>query len=469
MPSLSSKFSDLLSGMLSGNQNGKPDIASLVAAGSGTAMASVCAIGLLQIQQLSGGLWSVISIIIAALLCLYLARIFSRLSEVVPSGAGLIAFLSRGFNPQIGIAVVVPYLFLMLFLVGFESLIVGTLLERITGMPVLPTAIAFIFLTWAICRAGIRTGYSVQILTTAALFLSLSGLSILAILSAIDQGRLLESVLPPAPSFNNFVAAIGQAMFLFLGFELLTSHIEVAKPGAVKKALPLSVGVLFLFYCLMALGFACMVMQPITEPGLLFIPQLAIAEQMGGVIAVTVVAIICTLASFTSFNGALLALSRFIYALAVQGKLPRRLAIVDRRSMTANAALNALLVAALACTLVMYFLELFDLVILAAAVTASWVYFSSALVYSRHPFAQSNKVAAVWPAWCIAAVLLILGIGVIVDSQSKKVDLIILLCCFYAVGLVMATRTTKKQKSRREQNTTLARAQVPTAGGHEPL
>ena len=434
-------------------QRRHPGTPSLVAAGSGTAMASVCAIGLFQIEQLVGGLWSVLAILIAASLCVFLAKVFSRLAAVLPSGAGLIAFISRAYSRKAGVAVVVPYLFMMLFLVGFEALIVGGLLEYLSGIPPMVGAVCFVIVTWLVCRSGLKIGYQAQSWTTAALFFGLVGVSMLALLEAGANGQLLESLLPGHPRIDHFFTAIGQALFLFLGFELLTSHVEVAKPGAVSRSLFLSVVVLFVFYAAVSLGLSSLDAALIaTQPDQLFIPQLAIAAQSGSTTMVIGVAIICALASFTSFNGALLALSRFIYALAVQGTLPKSLAQLDRQNLTAKPALNLLLFAALLSTLIMASFRLYELAILAAAVTASWVYAISVFAYERPPFVRGGVIRRSI-SWAIAVILLGLGIAVIDSAGNQQRLLIVFLLLSYGFGLGMAWQASRRQQNKPTRKT----------------
>src|SRR5262245_11553981 len=330
-----------------------PGRGALLAAGSGTAMASVCAIGLFHIEQLVGGLWSVAAVGVAGVLCALLARVFTRLSDVVPSGAGLLAYVSRGLGRHTGVVMVAPYLILMLFLVGFEALIMGALLAHLLPIPALIGAMLFLIGTWAVCRAGLRIGYRVQALTTSALFVCLVGLSIAAVIDAASRGDLTVRLLPSVPSPTAFVVAVGQALFLFMGFELLTSHVEVVPTRVVGPALLGSVVVLTIFYAVVSLGFSCLTGLPEARARL-FVPQLAIAEQTGSTGVTVLVAAVCVLASFSSFNGALLALSRFIYALAAQGMLPRRLSKMEPRTLTARAALAALLGLALGFTAAIY-------------------------------------------------------------------------------------------------------------------
>ena len=408
-------------------------------------MASVCAVGLLQIEQTLGGIGAVAAISIAGLLCLVLARALARLTTILPSGAGLIAFLSRAFGRPIGIVVVVPYLFLMLLLVGFEALIVGELVARLLPIPVIVTAIGFLVLTWAVCRAGIQIGYLAQAMTTLALFACLTGISVVTLLVAYQQGDLLIRLYPTVPTLTNFIAGIGQSLFLFMGFELLTSHVEVADQQAVNSALSGSVGVLTLFYAIAALGFACLPALPQTHSGFV-LPQLLLAEQTGRLEVILLIIITGLLASFSSFNGALLALSRFTYALASQGLLPRQLAKLESRTLTARPALQLLLGLTVSFTIIIYLLAWYQAVILAAAVAAALVYAAVLWARERLPFREKERTYfQQFVSMVIAFGLVGLGVGVMVTAADVWQSILLLLAIAYGTTMLLLM---KRQPAR---------------------
>ena len=116
----------------------------LLAAGCGTAVASVCALGLVQIQRSLPGPWAVAAVVTAGAACAVLARALGRLGEVVPSGAGLPAYLSRAFGRRVGLRLALPYLFLMIALAGIETRIVGTVLGAALGVPAWMCGLAFL-------------------------------------------------------------------------------------------------------------------------------------------------------------------------------------------------------------------------------------------------------------------------------------------------------------------------------------
>lgn len=422
-----------------------PGTAALLATGCGTAIASVCAIGLAQIEQLLGGIWSVAAVLTAGLCCAALARALGRLSAIVPSGAGLLAYLARGLGRRAGLVIAVPYLLLSLFLVGAEAIIVGVLLARLLPIPVAAGALGFLFGTWALCRTGMRVGYRAQAIATWSLVAALSGISAAALAGAAQRGELCARLLPPAPSAGHFVAGVGQALFLFMGFELVTSHAEVAAtPGAVRRALTLSVGVLASFYALVSLGFSAVGVDH-AAVGYRFAPQLAIAERTLGPGGAALVIALSILASFTSWNGGLLALSRFTAALAAQGMLPRRLGKLEPRTLVARDALSALLGLGVVFTAVVGLTDALEPSILAAAVAAAFVYAAVLLVRERAPFVEPLRGRAarlVSPALALA--LGGLGVAVIVDARAARPGVLALLLLAYGAAWVASRRTARR-------------------------
>jgi amino acid transporter len=408
---------------------------------SGTAMASVCAVGLLQMEQLVGGLWSVLAIAIAGGLCVVIGIALGRLSSVVPSGAGLLAYFARALDRRIATLLMISYLFVMLLLVGVEAIIVGILLAELTALPTLAGALLFLLVTWLVCLRGIHVGYRSQAIATVALFTSLVALSIAAIAAAAARGDVGPMLVPAPPSAVAMITAVGQAIFLMMGFELVTSHAEVAAPRAVGRALWLSVVVLVVFYSVLALGLASLTTLPTLDPDHPTVPQIALAAQAGhGAVMIGVVGI-CLLASFTSFNGALLGISLFSRALARQGVLPRWLSRVDPRTMTARPALHALFAVTTLFTLLTYALALYQAAILGAAIVTAGIYGAVLCARERPPFREpARRRTRAWLSLIVAAGFAGLGLGVFSDAGSTRWTLAALLLVILGVAVFAALR-----------------------------
>lgn len=423
-----------------------PSTEALLATGCGTAVASVCTLGLFQIERLLGGVWSAAAVAVAAALCLWLAAALSHLTHTLPSGAALLAPLSRALGPPPALLLTVPYLLMTLFLLGAESIVVGLLLKTPTGLPAPLGAAAFLLLTYALCRAGVRLSLRAQSLATWSLLLSLMALSIAATTQVARTGAL--RLLAPAPTPLRFLTAVGQALFLFMGFELLTAQAGAAPPRRIGHALRGCVLILGLFYATVALGFSCLDPRALVGAEAALLPQLAMAQQAGGPAAVLLIIGLSLLASFTSINGALLSLSRLSAALASQGVLPRAMARIDGRSLMPRAALQALLGAALLSTAAIFWLHLLPPAIFAAAVTAAGVYAGLALSRARPPFSPRPAPLGLRLFACgLAALLLVLAIGVVADAgPHQRATLALLLLCYGAAAALVWARARRGRR-----------------------
>ena len=398
-----------------------PGSVTLVATGCGTAIACVCALGLGEIDRRLGGLWSVLAVVCAALLCAALARALGRLSAVVPSGAGLLAYLSRGLGRRWSLLLMLPYVALVIAVVAVEARIVGAVSARLLPIPPAAGALVFLVFTWAIARSGVRLGLRAQAVATAVLMIGFSVLAFASVMAAARRPDFIAQLVPSPPSALALLGGIGQALFLFMGFELVTNQAEqVRAPGAIASALSRSVRLLTFFYALAALGFSTRVPAPAGTGGdgnaAWLTPQLGLggAESSIGAAAI---GILCLLASFTSFNGALLTLSRLIYALAAQGVLPRRLARMDARRMVPPDALAALLAAVVALTFLLTTHALINAVLAGSAAAAGLVWAAAVAVRERPPFAEPGRsrrhqVAAL----ALASLFLVFGLGALAQS-----------------------------------------------------
>jgi amino acid transporter len=398
-----------------------PGQGTLVATGCGTAIACVCALGLGEIDRRLGGIWSVIAVVCAAALCAALARALGRLATVVPSGAGLLAFLSRGLGRRWALLLMLPYVVLVIAVVAVEARIVGAVSARLLPIPPAAGALAFLVFTWAVARSGVRPGLRAQAVATGVLMIGFSGLALATVIAAARRPDFLAQLLPARPPTLALVGGVGQALFLFMGFELVTNQAELTRaPGAISSALSRSVRLLTFFYALAALGFSARGHGPVASGGGgdagWLTPQLG----LGGVdssIGAALIGILCVLASFTSFNGALLTLSRLIYALAAQGMLPRRLARLDPRRMVPADALAALLAAVVALTFLLTTHALINAVLAGAAAAAGLVWAAAVAVRERPPFAEPGRSRRHQiGALALASLFLVFGLSALAQS-----------------------------------------------------
>lgn len=422
-----------------------PPAWALLSTSCGTAVASVCALGLFAIESLVGGVWSPLAVLIAGALCWFLARRIAHLYQVLPSGAGLLAQLSRGLGRRAGLLLVVPYLTLTLLLVGAEASLCGLLLARILPLPPPLGSALFLGGTWALCRAGLHLGELAQALCTAALMLGLAGLALVLVHEASLQGQLSARLATPAPSPIAFVAAVGQALFLFMGFELVTFQAAGGQPHRVRLVLLTSVVLLAGFYALVSLGISCLPERPapLDLSHGLFAPQLLLAQRGGPLVVMAVVGL-SLLASFTSFNGALLTLSRFAYALASQGLLPAGLARIDPRTQVPRRALDGLLIFSLIATALLMVTRALLPAIVAAASGAALLYAGTCFARERGPFGTgTQRRLRRFGGYGLGLLLGGLGIGALIDAPEggSRATAVALVALSYLGALLLVRRS----------------------------
>lgn len=373
-------------------QQATTDVGVLLASGCGTAVAAVCAAGIVSITGSAPGLWALLAVLTAGGLAWLLAGCFARLAQAVPSRAGLLAYLGRGLGRRAALLLTLPYLLASLFLVGSEASVVGQLLARTLGGPVPAYAVGFLFFTWLLCRQGVRLSLRLQALCTWLLLFALSGVALYVVADAAQRGLLVARLARPTPSLVAFITAVVQALFLFMGFELITSQGEPVSAPTLRTALRGSVLLLTLFYGLLSVALVASGLPDphgATGPTLstAAVPQLVLAEQAAGRAAVWTIAGLSLLASYTSFNGALLAFSRLAAALAALGYLPRRIAQLDSHSLLPRQALTALLLVGLLSTALVLRFDLLLPTILATAPLAALVYAGIAWAQQAPAFA----------------------------------------------------------------------------------
>jgi APA family basic amino acid/polyamine antiporter len=272
-------------------------------------------------------------------------------------------------------------------------------------------------------------------------------------------GRLAAQLLPPVPPASHFVAGVGQALFLFMGFELITSHSEVAsRPDAVRRSLLISVGLLTSFYVLLSLGFSCVAVD-VADVGVRYAPQLALVDRSLGPAGELLVIAISLLASFTSWNGGLLALSRFTAAVAAQGMLPRRFAAIDPRSLVPRAALSALLITGLLSAGLVGAFGLLDAAIFAAAAAAALVYAAVAWVRERAPFRERERAPIRSGLGALLALALTgLAAAVLIDAGPARAAASSLLLGAYGAAWLAARKLAPRSAPRPRVDSELAHA-----------
>jgi len=413
----------------------------LLALGTGTSIACVCMLGVAMIHASAPGLWSLAVVAVAYAVCRRLAGVLAHLVKTVPSGAGMFAFVARAWGPAAGVAAIAPYAILMIVLGALEALVAGHLLRR--WMPVSAPAAALVLLasSWAICVVGIRLSSRIQAFAT---WLLVAGIAIVATHLLLDASGTVGwpgTLLTPAPSPAAFASAVGQAIFLFMGFELLCTHVESSDVPAVSWALRRTVLVLAIVYGFVLLAVSPQATSVLPDPGIAGL--LAQFTGASGDAAALLVLALCLLASMTSLNGAFMGVSRLVAAMARQRVLPPALAVVHAPAMVPRRALTLLLALCAMAVVAIDHSGGYRVVIHAASVAAATLYALALLVRGRPPFAPANEPrvrAAALADKGLAALLVAVAAGVLVDAGESLRAVSTMLVVTLGAGLLAALR-----------------------------
>jgi amino acid transporter len=164
---------------------------------------------------------------------------------------------------------------------------------------------------------------------------------------------------------------------------------------------------------------------------------------------VLAVVLLSLLASYTSFNGALLTLSRFAYALAAQGLLPRSLAALDPRTHVPQRALDGLLGFSLLATVVLLWTRALVPVIVAAAACAAALYAGVTLARERDPFKAPQRSRARRLVGTGLGVLLVgLALGALGDvpAGASRITAVALVLLAYGAAASLAHRLARRTR-----------------------
>lgn len=432
----------------------------LLAVGTGSAIASICVLGIVAVQHSAPGIWSVVAIAAAFVICRVLAGVFAELVRVVPSGAGMFAFTARAWGPAAGMFFIAPYVTLMIFLGATESLIVGHLLHKTLTLPATWIALAFLTISWLICVMGFRLGFGVQALAT--------GLLVMGILvwcawvfwqvdTRSDWALVATRLWVAPPTLAASASAVGQALFLFMGFELVILHVESTRAARIAWALKATLVLLAVVYAiaLIALNLSGSGNNIVWGAGE-FLPSFNAPPGSETRTSTYAAIALCLLASITSLNGSFMGLSRLVAAMGSQGVLPRAFAVIHLPSRAPRRALGALLSACGFCVVVIDYFNIYRAVILAAAFAASSLYALALLNRERPPFRQvregpMSRTRAIEFATnrVMVALLAGIGVGVLVDAGDSAIAVAILIGIAYAGGMLAALRLRSQLRRQR--------------------
>jgi amino acid transporter len=351
----------------------------VVSTGAGMALATVSYSASMELATLVLGDSAWIAILLSGVLCALAGACFAELSGMYPTAAGIKLFIQHAFNEKAAMLFATLYIVVALSVVGAETFVLARVLHDGTGLTAVPPwawGLTFLVLVLGLNVVGIRIAGTFQDILAYSMFAILIATSIYAIVAA--PGHLHTPVMPGPPA--SFAKAVAVGVFLYVGFEWVTPLAEeVTDQKLISRGLFWTIWLLFLTYALFNAGLT-MTMAPAIQAhpqdpmfaplidaainkgalpagldraaltydqakqafGTSVVPHVLFYKYMFGGAGIVLIIVLSLMASVTSFNAGTITASRFMYALARDGSLPKVFSRISIRFATPYMALIGL-------------------------------------------------------------------------------------------------------------------------------
>jgi amino acid transporter len=358
----------------------------VTSASAGMALATSCYIAGFQVATILVGELAWISVLIAGVLCLLSAMCFAELTSQYPTAAGIKLFIQRAFNEKAAIIIGTFYVILGISMVGAESYLLSSVLVNAFQVvnPMVDRAfwmVFFVVVVGAINYRGVKlTGFVQDVMT----YVMISFIIVVSIYSIFKYGVDIKPALA-SPKFTlaNVINAAGVGVFLFVGFEWVTPlSEETTDYRLIGKGMFIAIGLLTITYALFTVGM-WIGLTPEQRLSGTPIPHILFGQNLFGKVGIALFMVMSILASVTSFNSGLLNTSRFSYAMSRDNVLPASFSKLHPDYATPWVSILALMVFALAVSLLILFTGKYLFIIVMAAALECFIYVVMAICVIR--------------------------------------------------------------------------------------
>ncbi|HEY6297276.1 MAG TPA: APC family permease, partial [Streptosporangiaceae bacterium] len=298
---------------------------------TGLAFAAINFLGIAQMLGYVRGPLAWAAVLAAGLVILAVRALFSELNGMYPTAAGIRLWMARAMNDRLALVITFTYMAAIILVIAADAFIIGEAIAYALGNG---RAVALIYVaallglaTWLNLRGIKLVGAAEKIITTVVVALTI----------AVGAAALFRHggspAHPGAAVHGSPVSALILGIFLYTGFEWVTTNSEeVAKPKIIPKAMLVAIGALAASQALFAVAMG--VTLDHAQLGTAY-PQLLVAQAALGHAGLLLMLAVTGLTAVNTFNGGFVTMSRFMYAVAREGKLPRTFTYLNGRAVPA--------------------------------------------------------------------------------------------------------------------------------------
>jgi basic amino acid/polyamine antiporter, APA family len=274
-----------------------------------------------------------IAVGVAGLLALVAWGFFGELNGMFPTAAAIRLYMKRSMDDRAALVITFTYMTTIVLVIAADAFVVGSAIAHVLSQSTWVAGlwiVALITLAVMANLRGVRVAGSLQDLATYTV-LALSAM--VAITALVRSHHAL--VFPLSPLHNHrpgdLIEAVALGVFLYSAFEwVTTSAEEVRRPEHVHRGMLIAVLLLFVVCSLMTVSMS----HVLTRHELsLSYPQLLLGRAALGRAGLWLMAAVTAVTALNTFNGGFITASRFIYATAREGSLPRPLASLNDRAV----------------------------------------------------------------------------------------------------------------------------------------
>ena len=294
---------------------------------TGLAFAALNFLGMAQMLDYISGPFAWVAVLAGGVLILGVRACFSELDGIYPTAAGIRLWMARAMNDRLALIITLTYMTAIVLVIAADAFIIGEAMAYAFGngrvLAVVYVALLLVLATILNLR-GIKLAGSLEKIVTSIVVLASIGIGITAI---VKRGPTPPKLIGGGSPLQALILGI----FLYTAFEWVTTNSEeVVKPKIITRAMFIAIFVLAVSQSIFAVA---MGLNLGVDGRASAYPQLLVAEQTMGNVGMLLMLAVTALTAVNTFNGGFVTLSRFMYAVAREGKLPRSLTTLNDRAV----------------------------------------------------------------------------------------------------------------------------------------
>jgi APA family basic amino acid/polyamine antiporter len=274
-----------------------------------------------------------IAVGVAGLLALLAWGFFGELNGMFPTAAAIRLYMKRAMDDRAALTITFTYMTTIVLVIAADAFIVGSAVSQVLGEASWTAGLWILVLLGAAVAAnlrGIKVAGSVQDVATYSVLLATA---VVAVTALVRSHAALRFPLAPLHGHHpgDLVEAVALGVFLYSAFEWVTTNAEeVRRPRHVHRGMLIAIGLLFAVCTLVTVSMSHVLSH--RQLGSAF-PQLYLGRAAFGQAGRWFMAGVTALTALNTFNGGFITASRFVYATAREGSLPRPLASLNDRAV----------------------------------------------------------------------------------------------------------------------------------------